>query len=111
VHLLFVLHDTTRASSAALSRARSGGANPLQCEHGAILPKCKEKKRTLDGLQGGHVDILGTIFYSAGVLIIYTILSGVFFMLETILNNWDTIGLILSNIVALFINPPRRKKP
>ena len=111
MHLLFVLHATPRASSAALSRARSGEANPLLCEHDAKLSKCKEKKLTLDGLQGGHVDILQFIFYSAGVLIIYTILSGVLLMLETILNNWDTIGLILSNIVALFINPPRRKKP
>ena len=60
--------------------------------------------------RGLEMDILQFIFYSAGVLTIYTILSGVLLMLETILNNWDTIGLILTNILALFMNPPRRRK-
>lgn len=27
-----------------------------------------------------------------------------------LLNHWDTIGLVLSNIAALFINPPFRGK-
>lgn len=30
-------------------------------------------------------------------------------LLEIIIRNWETIGLIFSNIVALFIHPPGRK--
>jgi hypothetical protein len=31
-------------------------------------------------------------------------------VLNFILQNWDTIGLIITNIIALFINPPFRNK-
>lgn len=30
--------------------------------------------------------------------------------LTFVANNWDTVGLLVTNIVALYMNPPRKNK-
>lgn len=32
-------------------------------------------------------------------------------LLNTLLNNWEIVGLVLSNILALFVKLPSRKNP
>lgn len=52
------------------------------------------------------MDNLVFILYSLSVLTCYVI--GVFML--WILENWEVITLIVTNIAALFVNPPKRKK-
>lgn len=40
----------------------------------------------------------------------FTILFGVFFMIDFVLNNWDTIGLLITNLLAYFAPSPRQKR-
>lgn len=58
------------------------------------------------------MDTLEFAAYSSFVLVVFVLLSFLEVLMEVILENWDVIGLLVSNIVALFIDPKkiRRKK-
>jgi len=42
--------------------------------------------------------------------LIFVILFGVFYMIDFILDNWDVIGLLITNVLAYFSPSPRQKR-
>lgn len=44
------------------------------------------------------------------VTLTFVILFGVFSMIDFIITNWDTIGLLITNLLAYFAPSPRQKR-
>lgn len=56
------------------------------------------------------MDSIGFLGYSLFALCFYSLVALGVILMDWIVQNWEVIGLILSNIAALFVNPPKRKK-
>lgn len=55
------------------------------------------------------MDVLGFVLYSAGVLVFYVVIVGGSYVMAWIIENWDVVTLLVTNVGALFVKPPGRK--
>lgn len=55
---------------------------------------------------------IGEVLYLVTVLFLWTLFYGVYLVtdfIRSLLEHWEVIGLIITNILALFTKPPLRK--